>query len=426
MASPAPLLEDLLAPISEEHPAGEDITLAPEWQSINEARRKDKVFGRQNADWPLIQQLLTDALARKSKDLRLAIWLTEANMKLEGFAGVRDGLAVLRGLIEIFWDSGLYPEIEAGDLQFRAMPLEWLGGEDSFPQALREIPITARTDGSRDYSYVEYRQSRAIGWEKDTRNAMGDPDPGKEEKRKTALAAGGISAEMFEEAVKATRRAALEAARVTFDAAWDEFQKLDRILDEKFQADAPGTSEAKDAFEDCRRLLEDLLKRKRQEEPDVVAQPERGEGTPGPTPLSGQPWISGAPGYDGGDSGGSWAQAEEMVRQGNVQGGLAEMTRLAAQQYGRMNFQHRLRLAEICLSIDRKRLGIAILEELAKSIDELQLEKWEAPELLGRVWGRLYRAYRDAEPGSELAGRGSAFFDRLCRLDPWQAFRWDE
>jgi hypothetical protein len=63
---------------------------------------------------------------------------------------------------------------------------------------------------------------------------------------------------------------------------------------------------------------------------------------------------------------------------------------------------------------------------LAKSIDELHLEKWEAPELLGRVWGRLYQVYHDAEPGSEQAARGAAFLDRLCRLDPWQAFRWDQ
>ena len=75
MATAAPNLENLLAPISEDHPAGEDITLAPEWQAINEARRRDKVLGRQNADWPLIKQLLSEALAHKSKDLRLAVWL---------------------------------------------------------------------------------------------------------------------------------------------------------------------------------------------------------------------------------------------------------------------------------------------------------------------------------------------------------------
>jgi hypothetical protein len=94
-------------------------------------------------------------------------------------------------------------------------------------------------------------------------------------------------------------------------------------------------------------------------------------------------------------------------------------------QYGRVHFQHRLRLAEICLKIDRKRLAIAILEELARTIDEMHLEKWESPEMLGRVWGRLYQLYRDAEPDSEQASRGTSYLDRLCKLDPWQVLGWD-
>jgi type VI secretion system protein ImpA len=99
------------------------------------------------------------------------------------------------------------------------------------------------------------------------------------------------------------------------------------------------------------------------------------------------------------------------------------MTRQSAQEYGRVRFQHRLRLAEICLSINRQRLGIMILEELAKQIDDLKLEVWESPELLGRVWGRLYKSYKSEDAGSE---RAAILFDRLCRIDPWQALRWDE
>ncbi|MGA2723885.1 MAG: type VI secretion system protein TssA [Bryobacteraceae bacterium] len=425
MAAPEPILEDLLAPISEEHPAGEDITLAPEWQAINEARRRDKLLDRQNADWPLIRQLLSQALAHKSKDLRLAVWLTEANVKLYGFAGLRDSLQLLRGLIVNFWDLGLYPEIEGGDLQFRAMPLGWFGG-DNLPRAVRQIPLTARTDGGRDYSYLDYRQSRAIGWEKDTRNSFGDIDSTKKEKRKVALAAGGVSAEMFEEAVQATHRAGLETTHTHFDEVWEELQRLDRILDEKFKPDVPGTTDTKEALEDCGRMLDDLLKRKRQEEPDPALPGEPVAPADRKAPRSQLVPLPAAFLSDGADIGGSWAQAEELVRKGSLQEGLAEMTRLASQQCGRVIFLHRLRLAEICLSTDRNRLAIAILEDLAKSIEELHLEKWEAPELLGRVWGRLHRCYREAEPGSEQAARAAAFLDRLCKLDPWQALRWDE
>src|SRR6478672_9013824 len=151
MAIPPLAIDEILAPISEEHPAGEDISLAPEWTTINEARRQDKLLGRQNADWPMLHELLSACLAHKAKDLRLAMWLTEAEVKLHGFAGLRDSFKMLSGLITKFWDSGLYPEVDGGDLQFRAMPLVWMTG-DKLPDAIREIPITARNDGGTDYS----------------------------------------------------------------------------------------------------------------------------------------------------------------------------------------------------------------------------------------------------------------------------------
>ena len=114
------------------------------------------------------------------------------------------------------------------------------------------------------------------------------------------------------------------------------------------------------------------------------------------------------------------------MRQGDIAAGLAEMAKLASQQYGRAHFQRRLRLAEICLQTGRNKLGVAILEELAKISDEHHLENWESSILLGRVWGRLYQCYKSAEPGSEQSVRAATLFDRLCRLDPWQALRWDE
>ena len=425
MASAALPVEELLAKVSDDQPAGEDISIAPDWVAINEARRKDPLHGRENCDWPLIYQLVSAAL-HKSKDLRLAVWLTEAAMKLHGFTGLRDGAKLIRGLVETYWDTGLYPEVEAGDLQFRAMPLEWFSGDDNLPFSIYQVPLTARNDGGPNYSYSAYRQSKAIGFEKDTRNSMGDVDEAKDQLRRSRLAAGGISGEMFEEAAKATRRAPMEAIYVQWEEAAKEFEDLDRVLGERFGADAPPTSDAKEAIEDCRRVLNDLLKRKRQEEPDPVAKKEGEDGPPGEAQK--RTAVLGFGGFDSlqDGEGGSWAKAEELVRQGDVAGGLAEMARLAAQQYGRANFQRRLRLAEICLQTGRARLGIAILEELAKVVDEHHLENWESSSLVGRVWGRLYHSYKAAEPDSEQAARGKNLFDRLCRLDPWQALGWDE
>jgi type VI secretion system protein ImpA len=425
MSIPALAIEELVAPISEERPAGEDISLAPEWQTINEARRQDRLLGRQNTDWPMLHEVLVDCLAHKAKDIRLAMWLTEAEVKLHGFAGLRDSFRLLSGLITNFWDSGLYPEAEGGDLQFRAMPLVWMTG-DKLPDAIREIPITARTDGGTDYSQRDYTISRDVGAEKDLVNANGDIDEDKQRRRQSKLAAGHISVEMFEEAVRATRRAGLEAIAEVLDQAFAEFKALDKLLDEKFGDEAPGTSEAREAFEACIGLVGMLLKRKREEEPGQVAAAGGAEAqVTQQTSGSGSGFMLDSFANDA-SGGGSWSKAEELIRGGRIQDGLAEMTRQSAQEYGRVRFQHRLRLAEICLSTNRTRLALAILEELAKQIDDFKLDAWESPELLGRVWGRLYKSYKGDEPGSERALRAALLFDRLCRLDPWQALRWDE
>jgi hypothetical protein len=99
------------------------------------------------------------------------------------------------------------------------------------------------------------------------------------------------------------------------------------------------------------------------------------------------------------------------------------MERLAALEYGRAKFLRKLGLAEICLANSRQRLAVKVLEQLSEQIESRNLTDWESPELIGRVWGNLYRCYlRDPSRESEAAD----LYHKLCRLDPWQAIRWGE
>jgi type VI secretion system protein ImpA len=112
-----------------------------------------------------------------------------------------------------------------------------------------------------------------------------------------------------------------------------------------------------------------------------------------------------------------------LIRSGQVDKGLAEMTRLAASETsGRNRFQRKLLLAEVCIASKRERLARQILEELAEQIDKFQLELWETSELVGSVWIRLYRLYQQADD----ADRAGKLYERLCRLDPWQALACNE
>src|SRR5579872_122710 len=128
-----PSAEDLLKPIEGSNPSGVDLRYDELYSKVKEARREEAVppagmseQDRKVADNPLVIKLATEALTKKTKDLWLAAWLTEAWLKVSGFAGLKQGLTLCHGLVENFWDT-LYPEIEDGDMEIRAAPLEFLG-----------------------------------------------------------------------------------------------------------------------------------------------------------------------------------------------------------------------------------------------------------------------------------------------------------
>ena len=90
----------------------------------------------------------------------LAAWLTEALVHRHGFAGFRDGLKLINGLLENLWD-GLYPRPDEGDLEPRAAPLVFLtmeGRGRACPKSLKDAPLTPDRDEIFSWSYWRARQ----------------------------------------------------------------------------------------------------------------------------------------------------------------------------------------------------------------------------------------------------------------------------
>ncbi len=85
----------------------------------------DPNFHGTDVEWRFVIGACRDLLRRRSKDLMLAAWLTEAQLAVDGLTGLRDGLDVLCGLLEVFWET-LYPEMEDGDAEARVRIFEWL------------------------------------------------------------------------------------------------------------------------------------------------------------------------------------------------------------------------------------------------------------------------------------------------------------
>ena len=121
-------LEQLLAPVSAESPAGVDLAESKEdgrkFMEL-EAKAQPKSGGQSYAadgspageteepDWGEIATEAADLL-RRSKDLRVAQILALAWLKTGGLAGLADGLTLIEGLVKKFW-VGLYPLLDTED-----------------------------------------------------------------------------------------------------------------------------------------------------------------------------------------------------------------------------------------------------------------------------------------------------------------------
>ncbi|HEU5451996.1 MAG TPA: type VI secretion system protein TssA [Terriglobales bacterium] len=259
-----PIGADLLQPIPGAKPSGENLRYAPVYIKIKEARweEDDAPQGqwqheRKKADWILVQKLAVDALAGKSKDLQLAAWLTEALLHNDGFAGLREGLDLVRGLVITFWDT-LYPEMEDGDLELRAAPLEWIGSH--FEDVLKGVPLTRNGLG-----WFQYKESRAVGYEGD----VGDSES-KRTQRETAIAEGKLTAEEFDDALKATPKVFYQQLVAEVGGCLGALEQLKQVSDEKLRDLSPTYSTLRETLEVVRQAAGTLLQKKQEQEPDAV------------------------------------------------------------------------------------------------------------------------------------------------------------
>ncbi|MFC1805606.1 ImpA family type VI secretion system protein [Planctomycetota bacterium] len=113
-------VEALTAEISPEAPCGEDISYDPAFseldriaQGTQEQVMGDEVIAAEEPNWSDVARRSLELLAR-SRDLRVLTYLILAALKVEGLTGLRDGLAVLRRLIETRWDT-FYPLLDPED-----------------------------------------------------------------------------------------------------------------------------------------------------------------------------------------------------------------------------------------------------------------------------------------------------------------------
>lgn len=104
----------------------------------------DAVVSGAPPDWRAVRNQATDLLGR-SKDLRVAVYLARALANTDGLAGLSEGLALLRGLLERYWDT-VHPQLDPDDNNdptFRVNTITTLCDPEATLGVLRAAPLVS-------------------------------------------------------------------------------------------------------------------------------------------------------------------------------------------------------------------------------------------------------------------------------------------
>ncbi|HEF4737386.1 type VI secretion system protein TssA [Burkholderia multivorans] len=274
-------LPELLTPISDASPTGDDLLFSNEFDAIQEARRYDDptldqgewVTEIKEADWGLVVERATDLLRTRTKDLRVAVWLTEALALEDGITGLTEGYALLEGLCREYWDT-VHPLPEGEDVEYRLGNVAWLAGRTA--ELLRGIPMTEGAANAFTTLDWEVAQHVAQAIKRDPEHA-------------DDIARGKPSVEQIDASRRVTPiafYATLLANLKAFEFALDAFE--DTLVARAGDA-APSFRQTRDAFETVYRLAERFAREQGytgsalHKEAAPAAQPERIEpsfGTP--------------------------------------------------------------------------------------------------------------------------------------------------
>ncbi len=100
--------EGMLAPVPGSEPAGKDVQYDDDFQRLKAEIDSMSSASGGSVDFEEVAALAEKILAGKSKDLRVACYLTVALERTRGASGLADGLAVVEGITTGFWEA-LYP-----------------------------------------------------------------------------------------------------------------------------------------------------------------------------------------------------------------------------------------------------------------------------------------------------------------------------
>ena len=281
-------IQELLQPIPGANPAGEPLRYQGTYDRIADARREDDPTLSQGiyksslkrADWASVETICIDALTKRTKDLQIASWLLEAWLHVYGFTGVTNGLRLLAGLCEEFWDQ-VYPSLEVDEIEGRVAPIEWV--EQKLTLKLKQLPLTLPGEISDEsYSYIDWES--ACHFEN---LAMKDPRALQE-----ALAKINPTVATFRAAIAETDSVFYVELVEELGQAIDACVAVEQVLEQKCGKDAPSLRQFKEALGAIQQLVSQDL----QQRPDEIETFDEEDVVPAAAgDLDVELWSSGGP-----------------------------------------------------------------------------------------------------------------------------------
>jgi type VI secretion system protein ImpA len=149
-------VEQFLRPIDADAPCGEDLEYDPTFAEMEKQAREtpERQFGgtiipAEPPDWLGVGKAAMSLLER-TRDLRVAVYLTSSLLRTNGLSGFVEGLALVEGLIERYWDR-VHPQLDPdddNDPTLRVNTITALCDPETTLRALREMTlVNSRTLG---------------------------------------------------------------------------------------------------------------------------------------------------------------------------------------------------------------------------------------------------------------------------------------
>jgi len=246
----------LLAPLPGSQPGGEDLSFSAAFDDIADMRRADDPTLKQGewvtpikqADWAGAARLCETLLATRTKDLRLALWLTEARAMTQGYAGLASGLGLCAALCEQHWPH-LHPLPDGDDAEERIGNIAWM--LQRLVELASSLPITRGRKGER-FTLLDLQHARQWQAQAERTGQPADTPPTDQP--------NAITVAQFRQAVQDTPA---ERLRETVDALRStraQLQAWQGVVDARLGHDGPSFVSAREALEQASHELERLAR----------------------------------------------------------------------------------------------------------------------------------------------------------------------